>query len=107
MSMLHFKNFALSEPGFGELRQGYELVVEGDKIRELSDKPLKRAKADGVDCGGRALMPGLIDSHVPVSYTHLDVYKRQGLDHARDQRRHLRHGVGVEQENAEARPHNP
>ncbi|MCA0418949.1 MAG: amidohydrolase family protein, partial [Proteobacteria bacterium] len=66
MTMLHFKNFALLEPGFGELRQGYELVVEGDKIRELSDKPLKLAKADVVDCGGRTLMPGLIDSHVHV-----------------------------------------
>jgi imidazolonepropionase-like amidohydrolase len=66
MTMLHFKNFALLEPGFGELRQGYELVVEGDIIRELSDKPLKPAKADVVDCGGRTLMPGLIDSHVHV-----------------------------------------
>ncbi len=64
--MLHFKNFALLEPGFGELRQGYELVVEGDIIRELSDKPIKSAKADVIDCGGRTLMPGLIDSHVHV-----------------------------------------
>lgn len=66
MTMLHFKNFALLEPGFGELRQGYELVVEGDIIRELSDKPIKSAKADVIDCGGRTLMPGLIDSHVHV-----------------------------------------
>ena len=66
MTMLHFKNFALLEPGFGELRRGYELVVEGDTIRELSDKPLKPAKADVIDCGGRTLMPGLIDSHVHV-----------------------------------------
>lgn len=64
--MLHFKNFALLEPGFGELRQGYELIVEGDVIRELSDKPIKSAKADVIDCGGRTLMPGLIDSHVHV-----------------------------------------
>jgi len=66
MTAFHFKNFALLEPAFGELRQGYELLVEGDKIRELSDKPLKSAKADVIDCGGRTLMPGLIDSHVHV-----------------------------------------
>ncbi|MCU4181512.1 metal-dependent hydrolase family protein [Bosea sp. BH3] len=66
MTAFHFKNFALLEPAYGELRQGYELLVEGDTIRELSDKPLKSAKADVIDCGGRTLMPGLIDSHVHV-----------------------------------------
>lgn len=66
MTALHFKNFALLEPEFGELRRGYELFVEDGVIRELSDKPLKSAKADVVDCGGRTLMPGLIDSHVHV-----------------------------------------
>ena len=54
---------------------------------------LDRAAADveKVDLGGRTLMPAFIDPHshfsayassllqVPVSYTHLDVYKRQGL----------------------------
>jgi imidazolonepropionase-like amidohydrolase len=66
MTALHFKNFALLEPEFGELRRGYELVVEGDTIRELSEKPLKAASAEVIDCGGRTLMPGLIDSHVHV-----------------------------------------
>jgi len=66
MTMLHLKNFALLEPDFGELRQGYELLVEGETIRELSETPLKAAKADVIDCGGRTLMPGLIDSHVHV-----------------------------------------
>ena len=66
MTMLHLKNFALLEPDFGELRRGYELLVEGETIRELSEKPLKAARADVIDCGGRTLMPGLIDSHVHV-----------------------------------------
>ncbi len=66
MTMLHLRNFALLEPDFGELRQGYELLVEGETIRELSETPLKAAKADVIDCGGRTLMPGLIDSHVHV-----------------------------------------
>lgn len=66
MAMLHFKNFALLEPDHGELRKGYELVVEGETIREVSEKPIKAAGADVIDCGGRTLMPGLIDSHVHV-----------------------------------------
>ena len=48
------------------MRGGHELVVEGDKIKEVSEKPIKLAEADVVDCGGRTLMPGLIDSHVHV-----------------------------------------
>lgn len=66
MTALHFKNFALLEPEFGELRGGYELLVEGDTIRELSDRPITSASAEVIDCGGRTLMPGLIDSHVHV-----------------------------------------
>ena len=30
-----------------------------------------------VDAGGRVVLPGFVDAHTPVSYTHLDVYKRQ------------------------------
>jgi imidazolonepropionase-like amidohydrolase len=66
MTALHFRNFALLEPAHGERRMGYELVVEGETIRELSEKPIKAGKADVIDCGGRTLMPGLIDSHVHV-----------------------------------------
>ncbi|WP_210179609.1 metal-dependent hydrolase family protein [Bosea sp. PAMC 26642] len=66
MTALHFKNFALLEPDHGERRMGYELLVEGQTIRELSETPIKAGKADVIDCGGRTLMPGLIDSHVHV-----------------------------------------
>jgi imidazolonepropionase-like amidohydrolase len=67
MTVTHFKNFEILDPEAGELRGGHELVVEGDKIKEVSAKPIKLADADVVDCGGRTLMPGLIDSHVHVT----------------------------------------
>src|SRR3984957_10457826 len=66
MDVYHFRNFELLDPEAGELRGGHELVVEGERIREVSAKPIKLAKASVVDCGGRTLMPGLIDSHVHV-----------------------------------------
>src|SRR6201995_6197652 len=66
MSVYHFKNFEMLDVDAGELRGGHELVVEGDTIKEVSAKPVKLAHADVVDCGGRTLMPGLIDSHVHV-----------------------------------------
>lgn len=61
-----FKNFQWLEPNIGELRGGHELLVEGETIREVSDKPIKSASAAVIDCGGKTLMPGLIDSHVHV-----------------------------------------
>jgi imidazolonepropionase-like amidohydrolase len=66
MNVIHFKNFEMLDPEAGELRGGHELVVEGNIIREVSDKPVKLTEADVIDCGGRTLMPGLIDSHVHV-----------------------------------------
>jgi imidazolonepropionase-like amidohydrolase len=66
MDVHHFKNFEMLDPEVGELRGGHELVVEGDTIKDISDRPIKLAQASAVDCGGRTLMPGLIDSHVHV-----------------------------------------
>jgi len=55
---LLFRNFELLEPSFGELRGGYELLVEGDTVKELSATPIKAADADIIDCGKRTLMRG-------------------------------------------------
>ncbi len=66
MGAYHFKNFEMLDPDAGELRGGHELIVEGGTIKEVSAKPIKMAEADVVDCGGRTVMPGLIDSHVHV-----------------------------------------
>src|SRR4029450_6159829 len=68
-----FKNFELLEPPFGELRGGYQLLVEGDTIKELSDKPITADAADVIDCGKRTLMPGLIDCHVHAIHSEVNV----------------------------------
>src|SRR5215218_3948990 len=74
-----FRNFELLEPAFGELRGGYQLLVEGDTIRELSDKPIKAAEADVIDCGKRTLMPGLIDCHVHAIHSEVNVRFMEAL----------------------------
>ena len=68
-----FRNFELLEPSFGELRGGYELLIEGDIVKELSDRPVKAGEADVIDCGKRTLMPGLIDSHVHAIHSEVNV----------------------------------
>src|SRR5471030_1233649 len=72
MSFL-FKNLRLLDPNWKEARAGYEVLVEGDTIKEVSAKPIKAAKATVVNCGKRTLMPGLIDCHVHVFLTEVNI----------------------------------
>jgi len=73
MAQALFRNFQLLEPRYGELRGGYELLVEGDRVRECNDGPIKSSSAEVVDCGGRTLMPGLIDAHVHVIHSEVNI----------------------------------
>ena len=68
-----FKNFAMLDPAHGELRGGHQLLVEGERIKEVSAKPIKAAKATVVDCRGQTLMPGLIDCHVHVIHSEVNI----------------------------------
>ncbi|MBX6367605.1 MAG: amidohydrolase family protein [Rhodospirillales bacterium] len=66
MGQTLFRNFRMLDPERDEVVEGFELLVEGERIREVADRPIKSGGAEVVDCGGRTLMPGLIDSHVHV-----------------------------------------
>jgi imidazolonepropionase-like amidohydrolase len=67
-----FKSALIFDGESEELRSGVNVVVEGGFIRELSDNP-STGDADIVDCGGRVLMPGLIDAHVHVYAAGLNI----------------------------------
>jgi imidazolonepropionase-like amidohydrolase len=73
MPQILFRNLNLLDPRWTEARGGYEVLVEGDLIKEVSPKPIKAAKAKVVDCGKRTLMPGLIDCHVHVFLTEVNI----------------------------------
>ena len=47
----------------GELLEGMEVLVEDDRIAEVSDVPIRSETAEVIDLQGRTLMPGLIDAH--------------------------------------------
>ena len=50
--------------GTGEdLLEDVEVLVEGARIVEVSDVPIRSGTAEVVDLRGRTLMPGLIDAH--------------------------------------------
>ena len=46
-----------------ELLEGVEVLVDGDRIAEVSDVPIRTTTAEVIDLQGRTLMPGLIDAH--------------------------------------------
>ena len=46
-----------------ELLEDVEVLVEGARIVEVSDVPIRSGSAEVVDIRGRTLMPGLIDAH--------------------------------------------
>jgi imidazolonepropionase-like amidohydrolase len=50
-----------------KLRDGLDVVVANGVIEELSSRRVEAApEVEIIDCGGRVLMPGLIDAHVHV-----------------------------------------
>src|SRR2546422_8124429 len=66
MTQTLFRNFRMLDPERDELLGGCESLVEGETIGEGAERPIRASDAAVVDCGGRTLMPGLIDCHAHV-----------------------------------------
>ncbi|MBZ6077872.1 amidohydrolase family protein [Microvirga sp. WGZ8] len=59
-----FSNFLLFDGRSKGLRGGLRLLVEGNRIKQIaSGNPSPPDGARMIDCGGRVIMPGLIDAH--------------------------------------------
>ncbi|MFK7944593.1 MAG: amidohydrolase family protein [Paracoccaceae bacterium] len=72
MSMTIFTNAMMLDARSDAPREG-SLLVDGGRIKEISDGPITAEGARVIDLGGRTLMPGLIDAHVHVKATALDL----------------------------------
>ena len=66
MTAIIFADCAVLDGTRKERREDHHVLVEGDRIREVSDAPIKSGSAQTIDLKGRTLMPGLIDAHVHV-----------------------------------------
>ena len=73
MTQILFRDCTLLDAVAGELKPGHHVLVEDDRIVEVSERPLKADSAQRVDVGGRTLMPGLIDAHVHATITTMDL----------------------------------
>lgn len=63
----------------GVLLDGVEVQVEGDRIVRVSSQKIDPSGAARVDLKGRTLMPGLVDAHVHVIATLVDLAKNAEL----------------------------
>lgn len=80
MSTVLFRNATLVDGTADEAREGFHLLVEGDHIKEISDKPISAPDgAREIDLGGATLMPGLTDAHVHVKATMLNLGRLQEI----------------------------
>jgi len=68
MTAILFENAEILD-GTAEGRVPGHVLVEGGRIAEVSDRPIVAASARRVDLRGATLMPGLIDAHVHVIAT--------------------------------------
>ena len=86
-----FKNIAILDENY-EIKESRYVGTEKDKIAYIGTETPETDFGEVYDGKNKLLMPAFFNAHAhspmmlmrgygenPVSYTHLDVYKRQGL----------------------------
>jgi imidazolonepropionase-like amidohydrolase len=67
------------DPRKDDLLEGFEVLVEGDRIKEVSDRPIKSSQAVRINIGDRTLMPGLIDAHVHIFLSEVNIHNLEDV----------------------------
>jgi imidazolonepropionase-like amidohydrolase len=79
MSSFVFHGGRFLDPRKPELDAGIEILVEGDRVKEVSDRPIKTGGADRIDIGNRTIMPGLIDCHLHIFLPEVNIGYLDGM----------------------------
>ena len=73
MTSYLFSGGRFLDPRQDELQDGVSVLVEDGTVKEVSDRPITSASATRIDLRGRTLMPGLIDAHIHVVLTEVNL----------------------------------
>ena len=79
MSVTVFENCLLFDGVNDVTAVAISVVVEGDRIKAVSESPVSIANAKHIDCGGRTIMPGLIDAHMHAYTPSYNVYNNDRM----------------------------
>jgi imidazolonepropionase-like amidohydrolase len=67
------------DPRRDTLIDGVHVLVEDDRVKEVSDRPITASAATRIDLRGRTLMPGLIDAHIHIVMTEVNIHFLDGV----------------------------
>ena len=73
MNCVLLRNGALLDTVSGEILGDRDVLVDGDRIVEISPMPIQSESTASFDLRGRVLMPGLCDAHVHVAAVTADL----------------------------------
>jgi imidazolonepropionase-like amidohydrolase len=79
MTSFLFHGGRLLDPRRDTLVDGAHVLVENDRIKEVSDRPIGAANAARIDLRGRTLMPGLIDAHIHILLPEVNLHFLDGV----------------------------
>ena len=77
--MILFQNCRLFDGLGSELLEDRHVLIEGERIKEVADRPIRAADAQIIDLKGRTLMPGLIDAHFHAMAADPDFAKMESM----------------------------
>jgi len=73
MTSTLFRNAQIWDASRSEVESGMHVLVEDDRIKEISDVPISAGSAHIVECNDKTLIPGLIDCHCHVTLTSVNI----------------------------------
>ena len=79
MTQILFRGGSVLDAAAGVLLEGHDVLVEGDRIKEVSDRSIRATNAAVIQLHGRVLMPGLIDAHVHIYLSELNLTLMSGI----------------------------
>ncbi len=102
MKKVLYSNFNLIDGHGNNIKENSYMMVQGERILEIGVGPIYEFNGDIVDCSGKFIMPGLINSHVHITYEpigepnsigHSESFAKAALRGSRNLQKHLHSGT--------------
>ena len=73
MNLMILENYTLVDANSHEPRPDTSILIEGNRIKEVSGQSIQMGDARRIDLKSKTLMPGLIDAHCHVILSDINV----------------------------------